>query len=61
MRGVDLIGSGSAGLYTNLVPVFSAIMVVVLLSEVFSSYHLFAMFFVFGGIGLFEYQSVRKT
>ena len=61
MRGVDLIGSGSAGLYANLVPVFSAIIAVILLSEVFSFYHLSAMIFVFGGIGLFEYQNMKKT
>ena len=36
MRGVDLIGPGSAGLYANLVPIFSAIMAVFLLSEEFA-------------------------
>ena len=61
MRGVDLIGSGSAGLYVNLVPVFSAIIAVVLLSEIFSLYHLSAMIFVFGGIALFERQSRQIT
>ena len=61
MRGVDLIGSGSAGLYANLVPIFSAIIAVVMLSEVFSIYHFSAMIFVFGGIGLFEYQNMKKT
>ena len=60
MRGVDLIGSGSAGLYANLVPVFSAIIAVALLSEVFSIYHFSAMIFVFGGITLFEYQNMKK-
>jgi drug/metabolite transporter (DMT)-like permease len=61
LRGVDLIGSGSAGLYVNLVPVFSAIIAVVLLSEIFSLYHLSAMIFVFGGIALFEYKSMQIT
>ena len=59
MRGVDLIGPGSAGLYANLVPIFSAIMAVLLLSEEFAFFHLAAMLLVFGGIGLFEYQSRR--
>ncbi len=53
MRGVDLIGPGSAGLYANLVPIFSAIMAVLLLSEEFALF--------FGGIGLFEYQGRRKV
>ena len=61
MRGVDLIGPGSAGLYGNLVPIFSAIMAVLLLSEEFAFFHLAAMLLVFGGIGLFEYQSRRKV
>ena len=61
MRGVDLIGPGSAGLYANLVPIFSAIMAVLLLSEEFELFHLAAMLLVFGGIGLFEYQSRRKV
>ena len=61
MRGVDLIGPGSAGLYANLVPIFSAIMAVLLLSEEFALFHLAAMLLVFGGIGLFEYQGRRKV
>ena len=61
MRGVDLIGSGSTGLYANLVPVFSAIIAVALLIEVFSVHHFFSMIFVFGGIVLFEYQNMKKT
>ena len=61
MRGVDLIGPGSAGLYANLVPIFSAIMAVLLLSEEFAFFHLAAMLLVFGGIALFEYQSRRKV
>ena len=61
MRGVDLIGPGSAGLYANLVPIFSAIMAVLLLSEEFALFHLAAMLLVFGGIGLFEYQSRLKV
>jgi len=61
MRGVDLIGPGSAGLYANLVPIFSAIMAVLLLSEEFGLFHLAAMLLVFGGIGLFEYQGRRKV
>ena len=61
MRGVDLIGPGSAGLYANLVPVFSAIIGVALLGENFGFYHLLAMLLVFAGIGLFEYQNFQKT
>ena len=61
MRGVDLIGPGSAGLYANLVPVFSAILATALLGEIFGIFHLSAMTLVFSGIGLFEYQNRMKS
>ncbi len=56
MRGVDLIGPSSAGLYANLVPIFSAVMAVIILDETFSFYHLIAMVIVFSGIYLFEHH-----
>ena len=56
MRGVDLVGPSSAGLYANLVPIFSAFLAAVILNESFSMYHLFAMSIVFAGIAIFEYQ-----
>lgn len=56
MRGVDLVGPSSAGLYANLVPIFSASMAVIILGEAFSIYHFIAMIIVFAGIALFENQ-----
>jgi drug/metabolite transporter (DMT)-like permease len=52
MRGVELIGPGRAGVFVNLVPVFGAIMAVVLLGEPFAAYHVVALFLVVGGIVL---------
>ncbi len=43
MRGVELIGPGRAGVFVNLVPVFGAIMAVVLLGEPFAAYHVVAL------------------
>lgn len=54
MRGVDLIGPGAAGLYTNLVPVYAAILAVLLLGESFQMFHLAALGLVFSGIYLFD-------
>lgn len=56
MRGVDLVGPISAGLYTNLVLIFSASMEVIILGDAFSFYHFIAMSIVFAGIALFEFQ-----
>jgi drug/metabolite transporter (DMT)-like permease len=52
MRGVELIGPGRAGVFVNLVPVFGAIMAVVILGEPFALYHLLALLLVVGGIAI---------
>ena len=54
MRGVDLIGPARAGLYVNLIPIFSALLGVVLLNESLQLYHLISLALVFSGIGLFD-------
>ncbi len=58
MRGVELIGPGRAGVFINLVPIFSSIMAVVLLSEPFHLYHAAALVLVLAGIWLSERKSV---
>jgi drug/metabolite transporter (DMT)-like permease len=52
LRGVDLIGPGRAGVFTNLVPVFAAILAVALLNEPFALFHGVALVLVIGGIWL---------
>jgi len=54
MRGVELIGPGRAGLFVNLVPVFGALLAVVLLGESFAWYHAAGLVLVLSGIGLSE-------
>jgi drug/metabolite transporter (DMT)-like permease len=52
MRGVQLIGPGRAGVFVNLVPLFGALMAILLLGEPFAAYHLFALALVVGGIAI---------
>ena len=52
LRGVDMIGPGRAGVFVNLVPVFAAILAVLLLNEPFATFHAVALVFVIGGIWL---------
>ena len=52
MRGVELIGPGRAGVFVNLVPIFGAIMAVVILGEPFALYHVLALLLVVGGIAI---------
>ena len=57
MRGVELIGPGRAGVFVNLVPVFGAIMAVVILGEPFARYHVLALMLVVGGIAIAQRSS----
>jgi drug/metabolite transporter (DMT)-like permease len=54
MRGVELIGPARAGIFVNLVPVFGALLAVVLLGEPFALYHGLGLALVLGGIWLAE-------
>ncbi len=54
MRGVELIGPARAGLFVNLVPIWAAILAVVLIGEPFAAYHAIALAMVLGGIWLAE-------
>ena len=59
IQGVSLIGSGRAGVFVNLVPVFASIMAVLFLREPFEWYHVTRLILVLGGIGLFEIGKSR--
>jgi Permeases of the drug/metabolite transporter (DMT) superfamily len=59
MRGVELIGPGRAGVFVNLIPVFSAILAIILLGEDFHGYHAAALALVLGGI-FFAERSKRR-
>jgi drug/metabolite transporter (DMT)-like permease len=52
MRGVEIAGANRAGLYVNLVPVFSAFMAVLFLAETLYIYHGISLAMVLGGIYL---------
>lgn len=54
IRAVELIGPGRAGLFVNLVPVFGALLAVLLLGEPFAAHHAAALALVLGGIWLAE-------
>ena len=54
IRGVELIGPARAGLFVNLVPVFGALLAVMLLGEPFALYHAIGLALVLGGIWLSE-------
>lgn len=54
LRSVELVGPGRAGVFVNLVPIFSALLAVLILGERFQLYHALALVFVLGGIAVAE-------
>jgi drug/metabolite transporter (DMT)-like permease len=54
IRGVAMLGANRAGLFINLVPIFAAILAVVILAESFRPYHLAGLLLVLGGIAMAE-------
>ena len=53
-RGVELIGANRAGQFINLVPIFGAMLAVIILGEQFRWYHAVGLLLVLGGIALAE-------
>ena len=60
LRGVDLVGPGRAGVFINLVPVFSSALAVALLGEPFAPFHAAALVLVIGGIWLAQRTRTAK-
>lgn len=54
IQGVDRIGPSRAGVFANLVPVYAAVLAVLLLDEAFEWYHGLALGLVLSGIWLSE-------
>ncbi|MFI5014263.1 MAG: DMT family transporter [Hyphomicrobiales bacterium] len=54
IRGIELVGPSRTGIFYNLVPVFGALLAVIILREPFHLYHAAAFVLVLGGIWLAE-------
>ena len=54
LRAVDIAGPGKAGIYTNIVPIFSSILAVILLNQRFEIFHGISLVLVLSGIWLSE-------
>lgn len=61
MRGVELIGPNRASLFINLIPIFGAVLSVVLLGEQVFAYHALAFVLVLAGIALAEWSGRRMA
>ncbi len=61
IRSVELIGAARAGVFTNLVPIFGALLSVIVLREEMALYHGLALLLVMLGIFLAERTSQRMN
>ena len=60
-RGVELIGANRAGVFINLVPIFGALLAVLVLGEMFRWFHMAGILLVLGGILLAERVAPRQV
>lgn len=61
IKAVGLTSPNKAGLYLNLVPIFGAILAVLILGEAFQIYHAIALVLVIGGIYLAQKLSAAEA
>ena len=57
LRAVDLAGPGKAGVYTNIVPIFSSFLAIFLLNQTFEMYHGLSLLLVLIGIWLAQKET----
>ena len=58
MKGVKIVGPALSGLYTNLVPIFTSVLAIIVLDEVFHIYHLISLLIIFLGIYIFDRKKI---
>ena len=51
-KGIELIGPNRASMFIQLMPLFSAIMAIIIFKEKFEMYHFVGAFFILSGIYL---------
>lgn len=61
IKGVEMLGANAAGLYINMVPIFGALLAVLLLGEQLFLYHALAFVLVVGGITLAQRTAAKTT
>ncbi len=60
IRSVELIGANRASLFINLLPVWGALLAILVLREAFQVYHLLGLVMILLGIGFAEYRGKSK-
>lgn len=61
VMGLEKIGSNRGGIFINLVPVFGALLAILILGETFQTYHAIGLIMVLGGIALAQKTASVKV
>ena len=61
IKGIALIGANRAGAFLHLMPIFGAIMAMVIFKEKFMFYHIFGAIFIISGITLSNKKVLKKN
>lgn len=61
VMGLEKIGSNRGGVFINLVPIFGALLAIVILGEQFHLYHAAGLVLVLGGIALAQRNTIGGT
>ena len=60
IKGISIIGANRAGIFLHLMPVFGAIMAIIIFEEKFMYYHLFGAIFIIAGITLSNKRLIKN-
>ena len=60
IKGISLIGANRAGVFLHLMPIFGAIMAMLIFNERFMFYHLFGAIFIIAGITLSNKKKINN-
>ena len=60
MKGIAIIGANRAGVFLHLMPIFGAIMAMLIFNERFMFYHIFGAIFIIAGITLSNKKKINN-
>ena len=60
IKGISIIGANRAGVFLHLMPIFGAVMAIILFDEKFMFYHLLGAVFIISGITLSN-KKIKKN
>ena len=61
IKGISLIGANRAGIFLHLMPIFGAIMAMIIFDEKFMFYHFLGAIFIIAGITLSNKKTINNA